>query len=173
MDTLPGISARRQSSAPYLIWSLIGVSFRPTFRQRVLILRILIVRMFNTTTVQLQAVYYVISPRRIHNMRSSSSSLSPSTSVAITCTCTGTRFWLPSTRLGLTYPRSSLITGSKSHKLVTSDVSRILWFYYNDPVRFSHPIQTRFSLPTNIRQRYSSSVLEMNSSSLPSTSLTG
>jgi CDP-diacylglycerol--inositol 3-phosphatidyltransferase len=28
---------------------------------------------------------------------------------------------------------SSLVTGSKSHKLVTSDVSRILWFYYNDP----------------------------------------
>jgi len=28
---------------------------------------------------------------------------------------------------------SSLVTGAKSHKLVTSDVSRILWFYYNDP----------------------------------------
>ncbi|KAI0028116.1 CDP-diacylglycerol-inositol 3-phosphatidyltransferase [Vararia minispora EC-137] len=27
---------------------------------------------------------------------------------------------------------SSLVTGSKSHKLVTSDVSRILWWYYND-----------------------------------------
>ncbi|KDQ60702.1 hypothetical protein JAAARDRAFT_55436 [Jaapia argillacea MUCL 33604] len=27
---------------------------------------------------------------------------------------------------------SSLVTGSKSHKLVTSDVSRILWLYYND-----------------------------------------
>ncbi|TFK42661.1 CDP-diacylglycerol-inositol 3-phosphatidyltransferase [Crucibulum laeve] len=27
---------------------------------------------------------------------------------------------------------SSLVTGSRSHKLVTSDVSRILWRYYND-----------------------------------------
>jgi len=27
---------------------------------------------------------------------------------------------------------SSLVIGSKSHKLVTSDVSRILWLYYND-----------------------------------------
>jgi len=27
---------------------------------------------------------------------------------------------------------SSLVTGSTSHKLVTSDVSRILWLYYND-----------------------------------------
>ncbi|TFK76525.1 phosphatidylinositol synthase [Pluteus cervinus] len=27
---------------------------------------------------------------------------------------------------------SSLATGSRSHKLVTSDVSRILWLYYND-----------------------------------------
>ena len=30
---------------------------------------------------------------------------------------------------------SSLVTGSRSHKLVTSDVSRILWYYYNDSVR--------------------------------------
>lgn len=29
---------------------------------------------------------------------------------------------------------SSLITGSTSHKLVTSDVSWILWYYYNDSV---------------------------------------
>jgi len=28
---------------------------------------------------------------------------------------------------------SSLVTGSRSHKLVTSQVSRILWYYYNDP----------------------------------------
>ncbi|EUC62213.1 CDP-diacylglycerol-inositol 3-phosphatidyltransferase [Rhizoctonia solani AG-3 Rhs1AP] len=27
---------------------------------------------------------------------------------------------------------SSLVTGSKSHKAVSSDVSRILWYYYND-----------------------------------------
>ncbi|KAL4068036.1 CDP-diacylglycerol-inositol 3-phosphatidyltransferase [Scleroderma citrinum] len=27
---------------------------------------------------------------------------------------------------------SSLVTGSRNHKLVTSDVSRILWYYYND-----------------------------------------
>ncbi|KAG8770395.1 CDP-diacylglycerol-inositol 3-phosphatidyltransferase [Ceratobasidium sp. 428] len=27
---------------------------------------------------------------------------------------------------------SSLVTGSKSHKAVTSDVSRILWYYYNN-----------------------------------------
>ena len=30
--------------------------------------------------------------------------------------------------------KSSLVTGSTSHKLVTSDVSRILWRYYNDSV---------------------------------------
>ncbi|KAF8201455.1 phosphatidylinositol synthase [Pholiota molesta] len=29
---------------------------------------------------------------------------------------------------------SSLVTGSTSHKLVTSEVSRILWRYYNDPL---------------------------------------
>ncbi|KAJ6596830.1 CDP-diacylglycerol-inositol 3-phosphatidyltransferase [Mycena vulgaris] len=28
---------------------------------------------------------------------------------------------------------SSLVTGSRSHKLVTGDVSKILWWYYNDP----------------------------------------
>jgi len=28
---------------------------------------------------------------------------------------------------------SSLVTGSRSHKTVQSDVSRILWLYYNDP----------------------------------------
>jgi len=31
---------------------------------------------------------------------------------------------------------SSLVTGSSSHKLVTSEVSRILWWYYNDSVMF-------------------------------------
>lgn len=31
-------------------------------------------------------------------------------------------------------PSSSLITGSRSHKVITSDVSRILRGYYNDPV---------------------------------------
>ncbi|CAE6336268.1 unnamed protein product [Rhizoctonia solani] len=30
------------------------------------------------------------------------------------------------------YMHISLVTGSKSHKAVTSDVSRILWYYYND-----------------------------------------
>ena len=34
----------------------------------------------------------------------------------------------------LTRGPSSLVTGSRSHKLVTSDVSRILWYYYNDSV---------------------------------------
>ncbi|KAG8685995.1 CDP-diacylglycerol-inositol 3-phosphatidyltransferase [Ceratobasidium sp. 394] len=29
---------------------------------------------------------------------------------------------------------SSLVTGSKSHKAVTSEVSRILWYYYNNSV---------------------------------------
>ncbi|KAJ7470703.1 phosphatidylinositol synthase [Mycena latifolia] len=29
---------------------------------------------------------------------------------------------------------SSLVTGSRSHKLVTGDVSKILWWYYNDPL---------------------------------------
>jgi len=28
---------------------------------------------------------------------------------------------------------SSLVTGARSHKLVTEKVSRILWYYYNDP----------------------------------------
>ena len=32
------------------------------------------------------------------------------------------------------------MTGARSHKLVTSDVSRILWYYYNDPVRVFHTI---------------------------------
>ena len=35
---------------------------------------------------------------------------------------------------------SSLVTGARSHKLVTSDVSRILWLYYNDSVSISHRI---------------------------------
>ncbi|CAE6426680.1 unnamed protein product [Rhizoctonia solani] len=30
------------------------------------------------------------------------------------------------------YMHISLVTGSKSHKAVSSDVSRILWYYYND-----------------------------------------
>ena len=30
---------------------------------------------------------------------------------------------------------STLVTGSVSHKKVTSDVSRILWLYYNNKVR--------------------------------------
>lgn len=34
----------------------------------------------------------------------------------------------------LMFVHSSIITGSSSHKLVTSDVSRILWLYYNDRV---------------------------------------
>lgn len=29
---------------------------------------------------------------------------------------------------------SSLVVGARSHKLVTKNVSRILWYYYNDPV---------------------------------------
>jgi CDP-diacylglycerol--inositol 3-phosphatidyltransferase len=33
---------------------------------------------------------------------------------------------------------SSLVTGSRSHKLVTSEVSRILWYYYNDSVSLSY-----------------------------------
>jgi hypothetical protein len=43
-------------------------------------------------------------------------------------------------------PRSSLVTGSKSHKTVTSDVSRILWYYYNDPVRTSLRFERRIGL---------------------------
>jgi len=100
----------------------------PLIRPRVLILTIRV-------TGQLRAACSVIFPRHIHNMRSSSNSLSRSTLAAITCTCTGTHSWFSSLCLSLTRPRSSLVTGSTSHKLVTSDVSRILWLYYNDPVR--------------------------------------
>lgn len=39
---------------------------------------------------------------------------------------------------------SSLVTGSRSHKTVQSDVSRILRFYYNDPVSW-----IRFCLSEN------------------------
>jgi CDP-diacylglycerol--inositol 3-phosphatidyltransferase len=42
-------------------------------------------------------------------------------------------------RAFLTLLFSSLVTGSKSHKAVTSEVSRILWYYYNNSV--SIPIQ--------------------------------
>ena len=166
MDTPPGILVRRQSSAPCLTWSLIGM---PSGRASD----------FDgfdgpdTVTGQPRAVCSAISPQRIHNTRSSSSSLSRSTLAAITCICTGTRFLLSSVRLGLTYPCSSLVTGSKSHKLVTSDVSRILWFYYNDPVCSSHLSWTPFSSSTDLRQPSSSSALETNSSLSPSTSLTG
>jgi len=61
---------------------------------------------------------------------------------------------------------SSLVTGSKSHKLVTSDVSRILWFYYNDPktlflicagnelffvaLYLAHWVSTPISLPSSV-----------------------
>ena len=137
-DTPPGISARRQSSAPSLTWSLIGVFG----------LRLVSDGFdFDTTTGQPQAACYVISLRPIHNMRSSSNSLSRLTSAVTTCTCTGTRFRLSSVCLGLIHPCSSLVTGSKSHKLVTSDVSRILWFYYNDPVRCSHLTRILFLIP--------------------------
>lgn len=113
----------------------------------VLVLTVLTIRPFNTTTEQPQAAYYVISLQHIHNMRLFSNSLSRSTSAVTTCTCTGTRFRLSSVYTGLIHPRSSLVTGSKSHKLVTSDVSRILWFYYNDPVRCSHLTRTPFLTP--------------------------
>jgi hypothetical protein len=45
---------------------------------------------------------------------------------------------------------SSLVTGSRSHKLVTSDVSRILWYYYNDSVR---TLSTSPSPPTDMELR--------------------
>lgn len=48
---------------------------------------------------------------------------------------------------------SSLVTGSSSHKSVGADVSRILWYYYNDSVR---------NLLTSAR--YLSFVLAMNCS---------
>jgi hypothetical protein len=34
----------------------------------------------------------------------------------------------------------SLATGSTSHKTVKSDVSRILWYYYNDNVGLSYDL---------------------------------
>lgn len=71
-------------------------------------------------------------------MHSSSSSLSHSTLAAIICICTGAASLPSILYVSLTPPRSSLVTGAKSHKLVTSEVSRILWFYYNDPVRPSN-----------------------------------
>lgn len=37
----------------------------------------------------------------------------------------------------------SLTTGSTSHKTVTSDVSRILWYYYNDSVRIFYQRPTK------------------------------
>lgn len=37
---------------------------------------------------------------------------------------------------------SSVATGSASHKKVTSDVSRILWLYYNDAVSDAYPLCT-------------------------------
>lgn len=53
----------------------------------------------------------------------------------------------------LTPPRS-LTTGSASHKTVTQDVSRILWYYYNDSVRpFSihhHAITEHSANPVHI-----------------------
>lgn len=58
----------------------------------------------------------------------------------------------------------SLTTGSSSHKTVTSDVSRILWYYYNDSVGiFYHQTnpypsnlpkkKTAYSLRLLLRQR--------------------
>lgn len=44
------------------------------------------------------------------------------------------------TSRGLIHTRSSLITGQTSHKLVKSDVSFILWLYYNDSVRVHHTL---------------------------------
>jgi len=145
----------------------------PIFRPRVLVLTVLTVRIFNTATGQQRAVCSVISLRCTRNMRSSSSFLSHWTLAATTCTCTGTSFRLSSACLGLILLRSSLVTGSKSHKLVTSEVSRILWFYYNDPVRSSYLSWAPFSPLTHIRQRSSSSVPETNSSLSPSISPTG
>ena len=138
-------------------------SLHPVFLPRGLVLTLLTVRTINTITGQPRAVYFVISPRRIPNMRSSSSSSSLSTLAAITCTCIGTRSGPYSPHLDLIRPRSSLVTGSKSHKLVTSDVSRILWLYYNDPVRPSLLTWTPF-LITRARRHSSSSVPATNSS---------
>ena len=41
---------------------------------------------------------------------------------------------------------SSLVTGSTSHKIVRNDVSRILWWYYNDNVRPLHYALHRVTL---------------------------
>lgn len=62
----------------------------------------------------------------------SSSSL-PLILAVTTCTCTGMSMLLNLATRDLTPFASSLITGSRSHKSVTSDVSRILSLYY-DPV---------------------------------------
>lgn len=80
-------------------------------------------------------VCYVTYPPHTRVMQSSSSSSSPWTSPAITCTCTGVLYAVLCPLHLMPHDDSSLLTGSRSHKLVTSDVSRILWYYYNDSVR--------------------------------------
>jgi hypothetical protein len=168
-DTLPGISARRQSSAPCLIWSPIGTSgplpphlsatgTDPTYGRHDNRATTSCLLCYLSSAYPQHALIFQFlialdfSSHYMHMYRY----LSP----------------LSCTRLGLTRLHSSLVTGSKSHKLVTSEVSRILWFYYNDPVRSSRPTRTPF-LTTHIRQRSSSFVPATNSSLSPSTSLTG
>jgi hypothetical protein len=60
----------------------------------------------------------------------------------------------------------SLTTGSASHKTVTQDVSRILWYYYNDSVSPSLPFSQTI-LTTS--ERYSYSVSQTKHSSSAST----
>lgn len=48
--------------------------------------------------------------------------------------CVFAMWWSQNLDGSLCFWGSSLVTGSRSHKLVTSDVSRILSYYYNDSV---------------------------------------
>lgn len=87
-----------------------------------------------STTAARPLVYYAILLSHIPLGQSYSNFLSPWISAVIICTCIGTPVWACAATPLLIPPISSLATGSANHKKVTSDVSRILWLYYNDPV---------------------------------------
>jgi len=123
MGRLLGRSAKHRNLELFWTWSPIGMLYA----------HFLQIWMAYIQKVAPHLVYCAISLPPIHNTLFFSSSLLHWISAATTCICIGMPpFPTQESVNGTSF--SSLVTGSTSHKLVTSEVSRILWLYYNDSV---------------------------------------
>ena len=86
-------------------------------------------------------VFFAISPLLTQALQFCFNFSSRLISPATTCTCIGNHH-KPYFSACIAYVsfHSSLVTGSRNHKLVKSNVSRILSYYYNDSVRITIPL---------------------------------